>query len=176
MAWIASLNLQYRLLFVYMYTVDEMGQDCMQLQPLCVSPKWSMSEYGAAVGCYCQGKTKELGGKPVPLQFFPSQIPHGPPWVWTWASVVRSSATSDWIFTNKVQLMSSTFADTENLTLQCNTHWRFWDINSQSSVCSAVVFQYIKKQWNGMVFRVTQPWFFFSENVFCFAYIHTGTP
>jgi hypothetical protein len=42
------------------------------------------------------GKTEELGGKPVPVLLCPSQIPHGLPWVRTLASTVRSRWLTAW--------------------------------------------------------------------------------
>jgi hypothetical protein len=41
-------------------------------------------------------KTEGLREKPVPVPLYPPQIPHGLPWAWTWASVVRSWRLTAW--------------------------------------------------------------------------------
>jgi hypothetical protein len=48
-------------------------------------PPWDMSEYGAAMIWYWQGKTEGLGEKPGPVPLCPPQIPH---WL-TWALTNR---------------------------------------------------------------------------------------
>jgi hypothetical protein len=49
-----------------------------------------MSEYGAAVEWYWQGKTEGLWENPVPVPLRPSQIPHRPPWERIRVSAVRN--------------------------------------------------------------------------------------
>lgn len=53
-------------------------------------PRWHISEYGATVEWYWQGKTKKLGKRPVPVPLYPPHIPHGVTWVRSWASMVRN--------------------------------------------------------------------------------------
>lgn len=43
-----------------------------------------------------QGKTKVLKGKPFSLPLFPSGIPHGLSWNWTWMYLVRSQQIISW--------------------------------------------------------------------------------
>jgi len=45
---------------------------------------------------YCQGKTEELGVKPVPVSLYPPQIPRGLTRAQTRASTVRCWRLSDW--------------------------------------------------------------------------------
>jgi hypothetical protein len=50
----------------------------------------------ARVEWYWQGKTEELGGKPVPVPLCPPQIPHGLTQARTRASVVRGRRLTAW--------------------------------------------------------------------------------
>jgi hypothetical protein len=50
----------------------------------------------ATVEWYWQGKTEELGEKPVPVPLCPPQIPHGLTRAWTWASAVRGRRLTTW--------------------------------------------------------------------------------
>jgi hypothetical protein len=45
---------------------------------------------------YWQGKTEELGEKPVPVPLCPPQIPHGLTRAWTQASAVRGRRLTTW--------------------------------------------------------------------------------
>jgi hypothetical protein len=50
----------------------------------------------ATVEWFAQGKTKELGEKPVLVPLCPRQIPHGLTWVRIWASTVRGQRLAAW--------------------------------------------------------------------------------
>jgi hypothetical protein len=50
----------------------------------------------AMVEWYIDGKTEELGGKPVPVPLCPPQISHRLTWVRTWASAVRGWWLTTW--------------------------------------------------------------------------------
>jgi hypothetical protein len=50
----------------------------------------------ATVELYWQGKTEELGEKPVPVPLCPPQIPHGLTWARTRASAVRGRRLTTW--------------------------------------------------------------------------------
>jgi hypothetical protein len=50
----------------------------------------------ATVEWYWQGKTEELGEKPVPVPLCPPQIPHGLTQAWTRASAVRGRWLTTW--------------------------------------------------------------------------------
>jgi hypothetical protein len=71
-----------------------MGWDCLcgtgLLKAHCPTPRWYMSEYGAAVELYRQGETEGLEEKPVPVLLRPPQIPYGLTWARTLTSAVRS--------------------------------------------------------------------------------------
>jgi hypothetical protein len=55
-----------------------------------------MSEYGAAVEWYWQGKTDGLEEKPIPVSLCPQQISHGLTWERTRPSAERSRRLTSW--------------------------------------------------------------------------------
>jgi hypothetical protein len=57
---------------------------------------WMIHEYGALMEWYWQGKTEELGEKPVPVPLCPPQIPHGLTRLRTQASAVGGRRLTVW--------------------------------------------------------------------------------
>lgn len=60
-----------------------------------VCGRW-MSDYEVFVEWRWEGKTENIVGKHVSGSHFPSQIPHGPTWLWNRASAVRGRRLIAW--------------------------------------------------------------------------------
>jgi hypothetical protein len=59
----------------------------------------------ATVEWYRQGKTEELGEKPVPVPLCPPQIPHGLTQAWTRASAVTGWRLTTWAMARLIYLV-----------------------------------------------------------------------
>jgi hypothetical protein len=80
--------------YCYCYWCERVRLLSVELRPLTVEWQW-------------QGKTKELGEKPVTVPLRPPEIPHALPWVRTHAAVVRSRRLTTWAMARPMVKLST---------------------------------------------------------------------
>jgi hypothetical protein len=87
-----------------------------------------MSEYGAVVEWYWQGKTEEHGEKPFPETLFPPQISHGLTSARTRPSAARSRLLTTWAIKRPQRCLVS--AMTLDQWRQCQDVAWYWQIGT----------------------------------------------
>jgi hypothetical protein len=81
----------------------------------------------ATVEWYCQGKSDELGEKPVPVPLCPPQIPHGLTRTRTRTSDVRGRRLTTWVIARPFRIVLLQSNQTLNHRLTSNCEW--WNMH-----------------------------------------------